>query len=323
MKCAGCYKEGYSDFCPRCRKLLFDGANVSSILPFDAPGTWNFEVYHEKSKRLSISGVQLKYSLKLEGTTLSMTDYDGAYILKPIPPSHIVLPDQAPENEHLTMQIARQIFKIDTAANALVRFADGAPAYITKRFDRRPDGTRNLQEDFAQISQRSRQSHGPNFKYEGSYEEIGKLIRQYVAASTPALESYFKLLVFNYLFSNRDAHLKNFSLYNTGAEYKLTPAYDLMSTVLHTPLESDLALDLYEGDIFHEYYQTFGYYGKANFLELAARLGIMDNRALRIIIRLTDKPTKVEDMIANSFLTPEARSSYSRAFQDKLHRLTT
>ena len=34
-----------------------------------------------------------------------------------------------PANEHLTMQIARQVYGIETAENALIFFNDGTPAY--------------------------------------------------------------------------------------------------------------------------------------------------------------------------------------------------
>lgn len=41
-------------------------------------------------------------------------------------------------------------------------------------------------------------------------------------------------VVFNYLFGNGDAHLKNFSLQATsGGDYVLTPAYDLLHTSIH------------------------------------------------------------------------------------------
>ena len=96
---------------------------------FDTPQSDNLIAYQEQTKRLSISGVQLKYSLKLIGKELVLTDRGGEYILKPIPPSMLIaLPDQAPENEHLTMQIANQLFKIPVADNALIYFKDGAPA---------------------------------------------------------------------------------------------------------------------------------------------------------------------------------------------------
>ncbi len=45
-----------------------------------------------------------------------------------------------PPNEHLSMQIARQVFGIETAENALMFFKNGAPAYITKSFDVKEGG---------------------------------------------------------------------------------------------------------------------------------------------------------------------------------------
>src|SRR5690606_135682 len=126
LMCPGCYKPNFESYCPDCRKQLFDSRKVSHILPFDPPRNSNLASFQEQTKRLSISGVQLKYSLRLEHNELVLTDRDGQYILKPVPPS-VQLQDagQAPENEHLTMQIAAQVYGIDTASNALIYFRDG------------------------------------------------------------------------------------------------------------------------------------------------------------------------------------------------------
>ena len=202
MRCSGCYKENIEGYCLNCRKKLFDGKRVPDILSFKAPQNENLQEYQEQTKRLSISGVQLKYSLRLDDKSLSMTDKGGQYILKPIPPSVIAYPDHAPENEHLTMQIAEQVYKIDTAANVLIYFEDSQPAYLTRRFDVKADGSKYLQEDFAQLSGKQKKTHGENYKYNGTYEDIGLLIKKYVAASYPAMEVFFRNVFFNYLFSN-------------------------------------------------------------------------------------------------------------------------
>lgn len=126
MLCYGCYKPNTEDYCQACRKQLFDGKRVHTVLPFDAPRADNLEMFQEKTKRLSISGVQLKYSLKLEGKELELTEKGGRYLLKPIPPStQLVAREQAPENEHLTMQIAARLFSIATAANGLIYLKTG------------------------------------------------------------------------------------------------------------------------------------------------------------------------------------------------------
>jgi serine/threonine-protein kinase HipA len=320
--CPGCYRPNTEGYCRNCRKQLFDGAKVSHILPYDAPKAETIQLYQEKTKRLSISGVQLKYSLRLDGSSLQLSEAGGQYILKPIPPSMIIEPGQAPENEHLTMQMASQVFGIRTAANALIFFKDGIPAYITRRFDIKADGTKYQQEDMAQISGRSRQTHGDHFKYNGTYEEIGVLIEQHVAASMPAMENYFRLVLFNYIFSNGDAHLKNFSLIQTDMrDYALTPAYDLMCTVLHTPHEQDTALDLYSDDLKSEFYTTYGYYGQADFRNLATRIGILPVRAMRIITQLLSSREQAEAMIQSSFLNEKAKEQYLQAYRDKLKRL--
>lgn len=302
---------------------MFDKAKVSAVLSFDAPGSDNLSTFQEHTKRLSISGVQLKYSVRLEDGVLRLSDINGQYILKPVPPAKQLLHiDDAPENEHLTMQIAEQLFGINTAANALIYFKDHQPAYITRRFDVKPGGGKYMQEDFAQLTNRTKHTHGDAFKYDGTYEEIGLLIKKYVAAAIPALEKFFTLIVFNYVFSNGDAHLKNFSLIRTDeGEYELAPAYDLMSTVLHTPHEEDTALDLYKGDIHSAHYEKYGSYGYHDFIELSKRLGIVETRAARIIERFPANAKKAADFINRSLLSGSVKQQYLINMKDKLRRL--
>jgi serine/threonine-protein kinase HipA len=323
MICNGCYKASADDYCTVCRKRMFDGKKVSKILSFDPPKDSNLASYHEQTKRLSISGVQLKYSLRLEGKELVMTEKGGHYILKPVPPTeYIKQSNQAPENEHLTMQIAERVFKIKTAYNAVIYFKDGTPAYITKRFDIRADKGKYLQEDMAQLSNRSRVTDGENFKYNGTIEEIGKLLRRYVAAADPAVETLFRVVLFNYLMSNGDAHLKNFSLIQSNAgDYGLAPAYDLMSTILHMPGETDVALDLYHGDHEGLFFSKFGFLGQPEFRILAEKLGIIAIRTERILSEMLMQEYNVINMIQHSFLRDDVRTVYKENFLDKLRRM--
>lgn len=325
MNCLGCYIESKEAYCLSCRKKLFDKAKVPSFLAFDAPNTNNRELFQEHSKRMSISGVQLKYSLHREKTSLNLCEKNGHYLLKPIPPIRSLLYiNDVPENEHLTMQMASQVFRINTAANALIYFKDKEPAYITRRFDVRSDGGKYQQEDFAQLTRRSKPTHGAAFKYMGTYEEIGGLIKQYVGAARAILEDFFKLIVFNYVISNGDAHLKNFSLIRReNGEYILTPAYDLMSTVIHTPNESDTALGLYEGDMDSPFYATYGYYGRSSFMELATRLGIVETRALRIIDEFPANEGPMRTLINTSFLSAAVKELYFNNVREKLKRISS
>jgi serine/threonine-protein kinase HipA len=324
MKCLGCYKKiEKNEYCLSCRKKLFDGKRVPTVLDFDKPKAENMKMYNEYSKRMSISGVQLKYSLELVGDRLALCETKGQYIIKPIQTAdHLEMMEDAPENEHLTMQIASQIFKIKTAHNALIYFKDGTPAYITKRFDLKIDGTKYIQEDFAQITNRTKETHGESYKYEGSYLEIGELIKKYVPASIVSVENFFKTVLFNYIFSNGDAHLKNFSLKrNDFGEMELSPSYDLMSTIIHTPNERDTALELFDKDFDSAYYVTYGHYGRMEFIEFAKRLGIVEVRYLRILESFIKKEVQIAALIQNALLSNAAKQLLLENLQSRLKRL--
>src|SRR5450631_882834 len=136
--CPGTLAEGYDTYSPAFLRRMFHGRKVSHILPYDAPqkNEEDAEKFMENRKRISISGVQEKLSLLLEKNQLRLTDEgeQGTYILKPIP-RDLKKVDQVPANEHLTMQLASQVYDIQTADNGMIFFKDGSPAYITRRFD--------------------------------------------------------------------------------------------------------------------------------------------------------------------------------------------
>ncbi len=78
--------------------------------------------------------------------------------------------------------------------------------YITKRFDVKSDGSKLAQDDFASLAGRTPQTHGEHFKYEGNYLELFQLMEKFVPAYKLEAPKLLKLLIFNYLFSNGDAH---------------------------------------------------------------------------------------------------------------------
>jgi serine/threonine-protein kinase HipA len=332
MICPGCCKQQSLDsapaevlaktgYCKKCLKELFDGQKVHHILPFNSPYAEKSDLYTDITKKISISGVQVKYSLKLQGNEFVLTERGGQYILKPIPSGQFRNLDQAPANEHLTMQIAKQFFKIAVPPNALVYFQDNSPAYLVRRFDVRPDGSKFQQEDFAQIAQITEETHGKNYKYDLSYEAIGSLIRQYIPMYSVEIEKFFRLVLFNYVFSNGDAHVKNFSAIQTDAgDYMLTPAYDLLCTRIHTPNESDLGLTLFTDD-FSEAYQAYGFYTYFDFLLFGKTLGIKENRVNRIIDEFKINQDEIGALIDKSFLKDENKIAYKGFYQDKMKRL--
>ena len=150
--CPGTLAKGFDTYSRTCLKKIFNDKKVSHVLPYDPPrlNEEDAERFMENRRRISISGVQEKLSLILDKNKLRLTNEgeQGNYILKPIP-RDLKKVDQVPANEHLTMQIANQVYSINTAENALIFFKNGEPAYITKRFDVKDNNTKWGIEDFA------------------------------------------------------------------------------------------------------------------------------------------------------------------------------
>jgi serine/threonine-protein kinase HipA len=324
--CPGTLRPGFGTYSPKCCKLVFDGHKVSHILPFDRPsGITNANDPVTANKlRISISGVQEKYSLRQEGKQLVLaTGGGGTHILKPIA-GNLAMADQMPPNEHLTMQIAAQVYRLPTAANALIFFADGSPAYITRRFDVQANGKRCLKEDFASLAGASVQTMGTDYKYEYSYAGMAELIDRFIPAAIMAKENLFKIVVFNYLFGNGDAHLKNFARLDCtlDGQAALAPAYDLMNTRLHVA-DSDLALHdgLYPKDYEYPSYASYGFYAYDDLYEFGQRIGLLPARIVRMLLPFVAQQEKVYYLLQHSFLNPVAQQQYLAVYEDRRYRL--
>jgi serine/threonine-protein kinase HipA len=326
--CPSTLQPGFTTYSPAAQQALFGSRSkkVSHILPFGPPGK-NSELtreYNEKRKRISISGVQEKYSLKLVKNDLLLTDTGGTHILKPVPAERLELVGDLPANEHVSMQIARQVFGMKPATCGMIFFEDGSPAYITRRFDYKPDGSGKYKvEDFATLLAKTPEKEGDNFKYNASYLDIAQQIKRYVAASPVVLLDFFRLVVFNYLIGNGDAHLKNFSLIETAqGDYILAPAYDLLCTALHID-DSALALHngLYDDDYEEKTYLNFGTYTRTSFIVFAEKAGIRPDLAGKVVDELMLGTFKAMDLIERSFLSEEARKKYIDILGDRHRRL--
>jgi serine/threonine-protein kinase HipA len=273
--------------------------------------------FEENATRMSISGVQEKFSIIQLKNKIRLTKEgeQGTHILKPIP-SVSKNADQMPANEHLTMQIAQQVFGIETAENALIFFGNGDPAYITKRFDVVAGGLKLAQEDFASLAGKSPQTHGTDYKYLGSYWDLFEFMRENLPSYKVESLKLFKLLVFNYLFSNGDAHLKNFSIIETPhGDFKLSPAYDLLNSRIHID-DKDFALD--EGLIPARMGQ--GNVAK-QFRLLAEHAGIPEKQTNAILALMVSKSDQVKKLIDASFLKERIKRNYFQSYQLRFNKL--
>tara|TARA_R110002096_G_scaffold15821_13_gene54460 strand:- start:5110 stop:6096 length:987 start_codon:yes stop_codon:yes gene_type:complete len=317
--CPGTLAKNHSTYSNTALRRVFYGRKVSVILNYDSPASNESTdaLFVENRKRMSISGVQEKFSVLLEKNKLRLIqeNENGQYILKPIP-NVGKNANQMPANEHVTMQIARQVYDIETAENALIFFKNGDPAYITKRFDIKDDGGKWAQEDFASLAERTPQTHGEDFKYLGNYLELFTILKKYTPAYTIESIKLFKLILFNYLFSNGDAHFKNFSLIETPlGDFKLSPAYDLLNSRIHIE-DRDFAL----ADGLLPSNKTVGKI-KEQFYKLGELAGIQDKQIIQSIKSLTSNEDKVLALINVSFLNEKTKRNYTQAYQTRLKKI--
>ena len=319
--CPSTLKEGYSTYSPEACRKLFGGKQVSHILDFDSPNNddANSTDYAAHIGRISLSGVQPKGSLVLKDGVLSKPEEDerGQYILKPAPVSYALLERKyCPANEHLTMQMASQAYGIETAANAICFFRDGEAAYITKRFDVAPDGTKYPQEDFASLAGLTKDNGGSDYKYNVlSYEDCADIIRRYVRAAQVDILRFFRVVLFNYITLNDDAHLKNFSLIDQGnGDYRLSPAYDLINTSLHLHKPQIFAL---EKGLFKEGMKMSDTHtvDKGDFEEFGRRIGLPDKTVKREIDTFAKESPLALELISHSFLSDNLKKNYRQSYQ--------
>lgn len=318
-RCPGTFAAGFTTYSRTCVKRVFNGSKVNHVLPYASlQSNHNSEdSFEENATRMSISGVQEKFSIIQLKNKIRLTKEgeQGTHILKPIP-SVSKNADQMPANEHLTMQIAHQVFGIETAENALIFFGNGDPAYITKRFDVVPGGLKLAQEDFASLAGKSPQTHGADYKYQGSYWDLFELMRENLPSYKVESLKLFKLLTFNYLFSNGDAHLKNFSIIETPqGDFKLSPAYDLLNSRIHIE-DKDFALDdgliparMGQGNIAKQ------------FRLLADYAGIPEKQINAIMALMVSKSEQVSNLIDASFLKDRMKRNYLQTYHLKLNKL--
>lgn len=322
--CPSSLQEGYDTYGTRSLKTLFGGEKVKPILGFGIDEFRNVKELAESMHRISVSGVQEKFPaiIKSGEIKIAKAGEHSTHILKPHP-WDVTLNDRKiiPANEHVTMQIASQVYAIQTAANGLCFTPKGQPVYITRRFDILPDGSKLPMEDFASVIGKNELTAGTQFKYNGSYEDIANAIKTNVAAWMVDLERFYELAVFNYIYCNGDAHFKNFSLILNGNDYRLAPAYDLLNTALHIQdndfgLDDGLSREIERSDV----WDKTGHPCRLDFERFGVKIGLKSKRIERILNKYSYFPDLAEHLLTKCFLPAKARRNYARLVKERIDR---
>ena len=244
--------------------------------------------------RSSLAGVQRKISIGLhaERRTLRLETNGGRYILKPQAAEFLALP----ENEHLTMELARQ-FGLAVPDTTLLELTDGTLAYVVTRFDRPSEGGKFRQEDFCQL-----RLLPPASKYDGTAIDCASVIRLYSAEPGADLFRLFETFVFAFWIGNGDMHQKNLSLVaDHDGRHLLSPVYDQVCTALYPGLDSRLGLPLSAGD---------GRTDRAAWLRFATACEIPERAAGRVLTRPTAGLRAAAATVERSYLPEDLRRRY-------------
>lgn len=191
----------------------------------------------------TVSGIQRKLLVVKAGHGFAPAGETGAapYIAK----FNSERLDTLVRNESLSLRYSAALLG-DGEVNAFtignVSKIDEAGLIVT-RFDRANDGSKLRLEDFAQILLKPR---GADFsgKYNAAYEDIAEGIKKYSVRPEIDLLKFFRRLLVFVIVGNCDAHLKNFSLLETKAGLRLSPAYDILNTALYDGFDQSIALSI-------------------------------------------------------------------------------
>ena len=309
-RCLCCYQslhDGETDYHPRCAKRFF-GQPVAPQLPYTRKDIGRLAQVVVES-RTTVTGVQAKLSMDLEhdaygrAQRLTIVGVMGRYILKPQTERFECLP----EIEDLTMHLAQQA-GIAVVPHCLARFTDGRLVYLTKRIDRTKKNEKIPMEDLCQLSEQLTDS-----KYRGSYDKISKVIKQYSAAPMLDVVNFWQVVLFCWIVGNSDMHLKNFSLFAPDGQHILSPAYDMINTLIVMPEDTDeLALSLN------------GRQRKITWLDFVqsmTRSGVPEKVQENMRTQFTKVLPQWEETIRNSFLSEEMQNRYLAMIHERLTRL--
>jgi len=205
--------EYESDF----SRLDFEFLDIDNILENDSDDTFSKLLSMFLNKN-AISGVQPKTLALL---SKKETLYAKEYIIKTWGSE---FPNLA-ENEYFCLQACKKA----GITTATAQLSKNKKFLLVENFIFDNDTTLGF-EEILSLMDKNRDN-----KYNGSYEQVAKIISQFTTNKKESLAEYYRIVVMNYLLKNGDAHLKNFGLlFNEDfSQIYLAPAYDIVNTSVY------------------------------------------------------------------------------------------
>lgn len=233
------------------------------------------------------------------------------YLLKLAPQGH----PRLVENEAFFMALARAV-GIEATRVRLVHDAAGEAGLLVERFDRRPRPPaadpppspfeRLHLEDAVQLLDRY-----PADKYRLRIDEVFDVL-EHTSAPTPERLRLLERLAFAYLIADGDLHGKNIALLTRDSLTRLSPAYDVLSTLPYGDTHQALAIEGRDQDL-----------RRSHFLALGARHGLRTQAVERLLDRLTTRLAPHLPRLPEIGLPPREARHLERTLTERLSDLAT
>ncbi|MEA2112204.1 MAG: HipA domain-containing protein [Campylobacterota bacterium] len=227
----------------------FPALNIDEILENDTNDTFNNLLQTFLNKN-AISGVQPKTIALLKDKEKLNTK---EYIIK-------TWGDEYPDlalNEYFCLKAVQKAgVKV-----ANIQLSKNNKFLIVEKFTLQNDGTFYGFEEILSLMNKNKDS-----KYNGSYEQVAKIIYGYTTNKKESMVAFYKTVVMNYLLKNGDAHLKNFGLLFDDDFKKIfySPVYDVVNTVVY--IYKDKPALMLEGKKIWHSYETLIKFGQKSCL---------------------------------------------------------
>jgi len=200
------------------RSIEFPSLDIDDILANDTKDTFS-NLLHTFLNKNAISGVQPKTIALLKDKEKLDTK---EYIIK-------TWGDEYPDlalNEYFCLRAVQKA----GVKTANIQLSKNNKFLIVEKFTLKKDGSFYGFEEILSLMEKNKDS-----KYDGSYEQIAKIIYSYTTNKKESIIAFYKTVVMNYLLKNGDAHLKNFGLLFDD-DFKnifYSPVYDVINTVVY------------------------------------------------------------------------------------------
>ncbi len=302
-RCPISYEECENYYSTSGLKLL--PSKLTELKNFPYGLTQQLELVLQYSDKLSFSGVQPKLNAKLDlkNETFQVVQSGGTFILK-LP--HAMY-QELPQNEDLTMKMAA-LSKIEVPLHGMIYAKDHSLVYFIQRFDRK--GAKKIAiEDFGQLAGLPNEA-----KYDFSMEKLVHIIDQFCTFKLVEKAKLFRLVLFNFLVGNEDAHVKKFSIVREENIIKLAPAYDLVNSTIVMDSKEEIALPLNGKKSNLKKNDLLEYFGNE-------RLKLSKTLISEIALELQDCLPKWRELITCSFLLAEKKKAYLQLLESRALRL--